>query len=237
MPPMAPCPRCGAQVPLAEREQHARCPYCATHFLPPDDRDLGRFLVPWGATPLALAQALRDHRLRAGLRPEAAGLPAPADVRKIYLPFLRGRDGAMRPAFETHHPELRAFVPPGSDLKIFAPDRVEAGSVVIEPAVPPDAGAGETLVLYPFARLTVAAAEREQVFWVDASRGRVVVPGLDREVARGTAAQQVGRILLGAFGSYFAAGLLLPLPWSMAAAAVATPFLLRWASREIGAAR
>jgi hypothetical protein len=180
---------------------------------------------------------MRDHRLRAGLGPTPEGPSTPPQVRKYFLPFFRLRTGEFRAAFESHHPELRGFVPPGSDLKVFRPDALEAGAVVIEPSTPPANEPGEVLVHYPFARVALEVWGREQVFWVDASRCRLVVPGPGEERAGEGPDARVGRVMLGAFGVYFAGGLLLPAPWSIAAALLATPLLLRWAAREIGSAR
>jgi hypothetical protein len=100
---------------------------------------------------------------------------------------------------------------------------------VVEPSEEPDPNAGEGLLHYPFARAAASAAGGQRVLWIDAARGRVL--GADRDPAG--AAPRPTVALAGAFATYFAIGIALPLPWSLAAMGVATPFLLRWTERRL----
>jgi hypothetical protein len=105
--------------------------------------------------------------------------------------------------------------------------------VVIEPSASPRPEASERLVHYPFARVRLESAGTAASLWLDASRGRVLDPGSPRPGARDGASGRIAAVILASFGTFFAAGLLLPFPWCLGAGALASPFLLRWGGRAL----
>jgi len=222
---MVRCPQCGADLPLPERDAQARCRFCGTAFVPPA-AEADHTFVPWTLTPLALRQTLKDHWIRTGIVATTAELES-ADVRHYFLPFRRDAAGRTRPAFTSHRLELSAFVPPGVDLRRFTPEAIGAEAILIQPSE--DAAAGESLLHYPFARAAAGIGGRQRVLWIDAARGRILAPEEGPARSTPTVTGAVAR----AFAVYFAIGVALPFPWSLAAMAGATPFVLRWAERRV----
>jgi hypothetical protein len=84
---------------------------------------------------------------------------------------------------------------------------------------------------YPIARATIRIDDEDLVLWLDASRGRVLAENIDS--FRSLSTPLPPTLLAGLAGTYFGAMLLLPLPWSIGAALVATPFLHRWGMRML----
>ena len=89
----------------------------------------------------------------------------------------------------------------------------------------------EVILHYPIARAAARINDEDLVLWLDASRGRVLAENLD--FFRSVSTPLPSALLAGFAGTYFGAMLLLPLPWSVGAALVATPFLHRWGMRML----
>ena len=223
------CPQCGAEVSVSEQELYPTCAFCGTAFLL-DGSGLARhLLVPLGCSTRLLRQAVRDHLSRSGVGPASPPLEEP-DLGTFYFPFRMRPDGSTAPAFQSHVPELMDFRVPGSDWKVFQSSLVADRAVVLDPD-PTEAGEGDAILHYPIVRATVRAGEEEIVLWLDASRGRVVAG--DVSSFHPAPRRLPPQVLAGAGAVYFGLMLLLPLPWSVGAALVATPFLHRWGMRAL----
>jgi len=216
---MTRCPQCGATVSVPEQELHPTCPFCGTAFLVDGTGGGTHLLVPQVADRRTLSGVVRDQLTR-------SGRTAPAEPRFqiYYFPFRRTAEGSFLPAFESHVPELMQFRVPGSDWKRFRRELVADGAILLEPEP-----AGGTVLHSPIARAAVEAPDGERVVWIDAARGRVLADSLGTHPTRSR--RFPARLLAAVAATYFGALLVLPLPWSLAAAAAATPFLHRWGSR------
>jgi hypothetical protein len=222
------CPQCGAELTISEQEVHPSCPFCGTAFLLDGARVARHLLVPAAATRRQLLQAVRDHLARGGI--QASRPFEEPDLLLFLFPYRRRADGATEAAFVSHVRELREFRLPGSDWKVFHDEAIPLGAIVLEPSEG-EAREGDAVVHYPVARAAARLGEEELVLWLDAARGRVLGGDLGafRPARRGLPAP----LLAGPGVTYLALMLLLPLPWSLAAALAATPLLHRWGMRRL----